>query len=155
MSAPTLLADLRTRGIHLDVDGDQIRVRFKGRTLDPDLAAVIRANKPALLAHLQEEEAAVSWRVEAMQQQIPERGPIPFLIAISGVLPSPSTCPSCGEPFTPTGSSPRCRRCTVAAQRALGHPVSALSAPRVEQPEERNPLDMFTAPYPAQIPRAS
>ncbi len=155
MSAPTLLADLRTRGVHLDVDGDQIRARFKGRTLDPDLAAVIKANKPALLAHLQEEAAAISWRLHAMQQQIPERGPVPFLTAVSGIPPSPNTCPSCGEPFTPIGYSPRCRRCTVAVQRALGLPVSAPSVPRGEQPEERNPLDMFTAPYPAQIPRAS
>ncbi len=155
MNAPTLLADLRTRGVRLDVDGDQLRARFKGRTLDPDLAAVIKANKPALLAHLQEEAAAIAWRIEAMRPQIPERGPIPFLVAVSGIPPGPNICPSCGEAFTPIGYTPRCHRCTVAAQRALGQPVSASSVPRGEQPEERSPLDLFTAPYPDKVPRAS
>ncbi len=155
MSAPTLLANLRTRGVRLDVDGDQLRARFKGRTLDPDLAAIIRANKPALIAHLQEEAAAVSWRVEAMRPQIPERGAVPFLVALSGIPPSPSVCPSCGEPFTPIGYTPRCHRCTMAAQRALGQPVSAPSVPRGERPEKRSPLDLFMAPYPDDVPRAS
>ncbi len=119
MSAPTLLADLRTRGIHVDVDGDQLRARFRGRTLDPDLAAVIRANKPALIAYLREEEAAITWRAEAMQQQIPERGPVPFLVAVSGVEPGPNRCLSCGNSFELVGYVPRCRLCTVAATRAL------------------------------------
>ncbi len=119
MSAPTLLADLRTRGVHLDVDGDQIRARFKGRTLDPDLAAVIRANKPALIAHLQEEEAAISWRVEAMREQIPAGGPIPFLVAVPNVVPAAGVCLSCGDAFELVGYVPRCRLCTVAAARAL------------------------------------
>ncbi len=119
------------------------------------VAAVVKLHKPALVALLREEEAVISWRVEAMRPQIPERGPIPFLVAVSGIPPSPNTCPSCGEAFTPTGSSPRCRRCTVAAQRALGLPVSAPSVPRGEQPEERSSLDMFMAPYPHDIPRAS
>ncbi len=155
MSAAAILVDLRSRDVCLHVDGDQIRARFKGRTLDPNLATIIRANKPALLAHLQEEAAAITWRVEAMQQQIPERGPIPFLVAVSGVPPSPNTCPSCGEPFTPIGYTPRCPRCTIAASRALGLTVSAPPITRVEQPEGANTLDMFSTSYPDQIPRAS
>ncbi|MDP9471011.1 MAG: hypothetical protein M3Q71_10145 [Chloroflexota bacterium] len=143
MTAASVLADLRARDVRLHVEGDQIRARFKGRTLDPDLAAVIKANKPALIAHLREEEAAVAWRIEAMRPQIPERGPVPFLVAVSGIPPSPDVCVSCGEVFTPTGSNPRCPRCTVAAQRALGQPVSAPSVPRGEQPEEGSSLDMF------------
>ncbi|MDP9359411.1 MAG: hypothetical protein M3Q71_02195 [Chloroflexota bacterium] len=155
MSAPTLLADLRTRGVHLDVDGDQIRARFKGRALDPDLSETIKTHKPALIAYLREEESAISWRVSAMRAQIPAAGAIPFLVAVSGVPPSPNTCPSCGERFTPIGSSPRCHRCTIAASRALGLAVSAPSITRVEQPEGANTLDMFSTSYPDQIPRAS
>ncbi len=155
MSASAILADLRARDVRLSVDGDQLRARFKGRTLDPDLAEAIKTHKPALIALLQEEEAAITWRVEAMQQQIPERGPIAFLVAVSGIPPSPNICPSCGEAFTPIGYTPRCHRCTVAVQRALGHPVPAPSAPRVEQPEERSSLDLFVTPDPDQIPRAS
>ncbi len=120
MSAPTLLADLRTRGVHLDVDGGQIRARFKGRTLDPDLAAAIKANKPALLAHLREEEAAVGWRTAAMRKQIPPGGgSIPFLVAVPGIEPAPGICVSCGDPFELLGYVQRCRLCTVAATRAL------------------------------------
>ncbi len=143
MTALDLLADLRARGVHLDVAGDQLRCRADAGVLTPALAVTIKTHKPALLAQLQEEETAITWRLHAMQQQIPECGPVPFLVAVSGVPPSPNICPSCGEPFTPTGSSPRCRRCTVAAQRALGQPVSAPSVPRGEQPEERSSLDMF------------
>ncbi|MDP9358420.1 MAG: hypothetical protein M3R02_24655 [Chloroflexota bacterium] len=127
MSAPTLLADLRTRGVHLDVDGDRIRARFKGRTLAPDLAAVIRANKSALLAHLREEEAAISWRVEAMQQQIPERGAVPFLVAIPNVVPAAGACLSCGDSIELVGYVQRCRLCAIAAGRALVTPAEDIA----------------------------
>ncbi len=155
MNAPTLLADLQTRGVRLDVEGDQLRARFKGRTLAPDLAETIKANKSALIALLQEEEAAIVWRVAAMQQQIPERGPIPFLVAVSGIPPGPNACPSCSEPFIPIGYTPRCHRCTIAASRALGLTVSAPPVTRAEQPAERNALDLFSTSDPDQLPRAS
>ncbi len=155
MSASAILADLRARDVRLSVDGDQLRARFKGRTLDPDLAEAIKTHKPALIALLQEEEAAITWRVEAMQQQIPERGPIAFLVAVSGIPPSPNICPSCGEAFTPIGYTPRCHRCTIAASRALGLTVSAPPVTRAEQPAERNALDMFSTSDPDQLPRAS
>ncbi len=143
MIAAALFADLRARGIHLELAGDQLRCRADVGILTSDLAATIKTHKPALIAHLREEEAAISWRAAAMWEQIPERGAVPFLVAVSGIPPSPNSCVSCGEPFTPTGYSPRCHRCTVAAQRALGQPVSAPSVPRGEQPEERSSLDMF------------
>ncbi len=155
MTPTTLLADLQARGVRLYLAGDELRYKAKPGVMTPDLTAAVQPHKPALIAHLREEEAAITWRVEAMRKQIPERGPIPFLVAVSGVPPSPNICPSCGEAFTPTGYTPRCHRCTVAVQRALGQPVSASSVAQVEHPDERNPLDMFTAPYPAQIPRAS
>ncbi len=120
MSASAILADLRARDVRLHVEGDQIRVRFKGRTLDPDLAAVIRANKPALIAHLREEEAAISWRAAAMRKQIPPAGgSIPFLVAVPGIEPAPGICVSCGDPFELLGYVPRCRLCAAAAARAL------------------------------------
>ncbi|MDP9472821.1 MAG: hypothetical protein M3Q71_19515 [Chloroflexota bacterium] len=159
MTPTTLLADLQARGVRLYLAGDELRYKAKPGVMTPDLAAVIKPHKPALLAHLREEAVAVAWRIEAMRPQIPERGPIPLLVAVSGIPPSPSACVSCGEAFTPTGSSPRCHRCTVAAQRALGLPVSASSVAtvkqQVEQPEERSSLDMFMAPYPDDVPRAS
>ncbi len=154
MTPAALLADLMQRGVRFEVDGDRLRCRGKTSVLTPDQTAAIKTNKSALIDLLRE-EAAISWRVEAMREQIPERGPIPFLVAVSGIPPSPNVCPSCGEPFTPTGYTPRCPRCTVAAQRALGQPVSASSVPRGEQPEEGSGLDLFMAPYPDDVPRAS
>ncbi len=162
MTAAALLADLQTRGIRLYLAGDELRYKTKPGVMTPDLAAVVKPHKSALIDLLREEaaitwrlEAAITWRLHAMREQIPERGPISFLVAVSGIPPSPNTCPSCGEAFTPTGSSPRCHRCTVAAQRALGRPVSAPSVPPGARPEERSSLDMFMAPYPDQTPRAS
>ncbi len=120
MSAPTLLADLRTRGVHLDVEGDQLRARFKGRTLDPDLAETIKADKPALIAYLREEEAAIAWRTEAMREQIPTAGgSVPFLVAVPNVVPAAGVCLSCGDPLKMLGYVQRCRLCAVAAARAL------------------------------------
>ncbi len=154
MTPAALLADLTQRGVRFEVDGDRLRCRGKTSVLTPDQTAAIKTNKSALIDLLRAEEA-ITWRVEAMRKQIPERGAVPFLVALSGVPPSPNVCPSCGEPFTPTGYTPRCHRCTVAAQRALGRPVSASSVAQVEQPEERSSLDLFMAPYPDEVPRAS
>ncbi len=155
MTAAALLADLQTRGVRLYLAGDELRYKAKPGAMTPDLAAALKPHKPGLITLLREEEAGISRRVEAMREQIPAGGPVPFLVAVSGIPPSPNICPSCGEAFTPIGYTPRCYRCTVAAQRALGHPVSASSVPRGEQPEERSSLDLFMAPYPDQIPRAS
>ncbi len=155
MTAAALLADLQTRGVRLYLAGDELRYKAKPGMMTPDLAAAVKPHKPALVALLREEESAIGWRVEAMREQIPERGPVPFLVAVSGIPPSPNTCPSCGEPFTPVGSSSRCHRCTVAASRALGLTVSAPPVTRVEQPEGANALDMFSTSYPDQIPAAS
>ncbi len=121
MSAPTLLADLRTRGVRLHVDGDQLRARFKGRTLDPDLAAAIKTHKPALIALLQQEEAAIAWRAAAMQSQVPPMGAgaVPFLVAKPDLPSAGGICVSCGEPFELVGYVPRCRLCIAAATRAL------------------------------------
>ncbi len=155
MTPTTLLADLQARGVRLYLAGDELRYKAKPGVMTPDLAAVIKPHKPALLALLREEEAAIRWRIEAMRPQIPERGPVPLLVAVQGVPPSPNTCRSCGYPFTPVGYTPRCHRCTIVASRALGLAVSVPSTTRVEQPEGANILDMFSTPYPAQIPRAS
>ncbi|MDP9357132.1 MAG: hypothetical protein M3R02_17970 [Chloroflexota bacterium] len=83
------------------------------------VAAVVKPHKPALIAHLQEEEAAISWRVEAMREQILAGGPVPFLVAVPNRAPAAGVCLSCGETFELVGYVPRCRLCTVAATRAL------------------------------------
>ncbi len=119
MTAAVLFADLRVRGIHLELAGDQLRCRADVGILTSDLAATIKPHKPALIALLQEEDAAISWRVEAMRKQIPAAGAVPFLVARPGVSPAAGACLSCGDPIKLVGYVPRCRLCAVAAGRVL------------------------------------
>ncbi len=119
MTTAALFADLRARGIHLELAGDQLRCRADAGVLTSGLAATIKTHKPALIALLREKEAAISWRVEAMREQMLAGGPVPFLVAVPNLAPAAGVCLSCGEAFTLVGYVPRCRLCTVAAGRAL------------------------------------
>lgn len=120
MTTAALFTDLCARGVHLELAGEQLRCRADAGVLTLALAATIKAHKSALLAHLREEEAAITWRVEAMQQQIPTAaGPVPFLMAVSNVVPAAGVCLSCGDPLKMLGYVQRCRLCAVAAARAL------------------------------------
>ncbi len=121
MTAAALFADLRVRGIHLELVGEQLRCRADAGVLTPALAVTIKTHKPALIALLREEEAAIAWRVAAMQTQIPPMGTgaVPFLVAKPDLPPAGGICVSCGEPFELMGYVPRCRLYTVAATRAL------------------------------------
>ncbi len=119
MTPAALLADLTQRGVRFEVDGERLRCHGKTSVLTPDQTAAIKAHKPALIALLREEEAAISWRVAAMQQQIPSAGPVPFLVAVPGVPAAAGVCLSCGEPFELVGYVQRCRLCTIAVTRAL------------------------------------
>ncbi len=154
MTPAALLTDLQARSVRLYLAGDELRYKAKAGTMTPDLAATIKPHKPALIALLQEEEAAVSWRAEAMREQIPVAGPVPFLAAVSNVALVPDVCLSCGESFTSTGYVQRCHLCTVAANRVLSRPVDVALAAKVEMQGQPPPLDLFTS-YPDQIPRAS
>lgn len=60
----------------------------------------------------------ISWRVEAMLSQIPNKGAIPFLVAREAVKPQAGCCLSCGEPVG-TGNAYRCAPCGRAANLAL------------------------------------
>lgn len=129
MTPAALLADLQARGIRLYLAGDELRYKAKAGTMTPDLAATIKPHKPTLIALLQEEEAAISWRAAAMREQIPERSPVPFLVAVRDMTPAPDRCLSCGDPFELVGSVQRCRLCTVAAQRALAPAPEVMAQP--------------------------
>ncbi|MDP9357342.1 MAG: hypothetical protein M3R02_19045 [Chloroflexota bacterium] len=77
MTPAALLADLQARGVRLYLAGDELRYKAKLGVMTPDLAAAIKPHKPTLIAHLQEEEVAISWRAAAMREQIPAAGPAP------------------------------------------------------------------------------
>ncbi len=119
MTPAILLADLQTRGVRLYLAGDELRYKAKPGVLTPDLAAAVKPHKSALITLLRQEEAAIAWRVEAMQQQIPTGGPVPFLGAVPNVAPVAGVCLSCGDPIELVGYVQRCRLCVAAADRAL------------------------------------
>ena len=70
-----------------------------------------------MLTALAVEDEAVAWRVVAMRPQVPDRGPIPFLMARRPTV-SPEGCASCGDPL-PRGWALRCVACTQAAWLVL------------------------------------
>ncbi len=119
MTAAEVLANLCAQGVSLELAGDQLRCRADAGVLTPDLAAAIKPHKPALIALLREEEAAINWRAAAMREQVPATGPVPFLVAVPNVAPAAGVCLSCGEFFELLGYVRRCRLCTLAATRAL------------------------------------
>ncbi len=119
MTPVALLADLQARGVRLYLAGDELRYKAKAGTMTPDLAAAVQPHKPALIAFLQDEEAAIIWRAEAMREQVPTTGPILFLVARPGITPAPDCCLSCGDVLELVGYVQRCRLCVVAAGRVL------------------------------------
>jgi hypothetical protein len=112
----TALAEARAVGLEVRAETDRLVVR--GPRLHEEIARQLLAQKPVVLALLAEEEVALAWRVEAMSPQVPERGPIPVLMARE-VSAIPGHCLSCGELLAPKRTV-RCALCVRAAQRVLG-----------------------------------
>jgi len=52
MNAQTILCELKSIGVYLSVDGDDLVLKGKGKALTKDMLAVIRQHKPALIALL-------------------------------------------------------------------------------------------------------
>jgi hypothetical protein len=111
-----VLAKARAVGLEVRAEADRLVVR--GPRLHEGIARQLLEQKPVVLALLVEEEAALGWRVEAMRPQVPERGPIPVLVARE-VSTNPGHCLSCGDPLAP-GRTIRCGLCVRAAQLVLG-----------------------------------
>ncbi|WP_324197043.1 non-ribosomal peptide synthetase [Nocardia cyriacigeorgica] len=57
MNVSELVTDLRQRGVHLWADGDQLRFRAPQGALTPEDKQRLVANKPAVLAHLADDQA--------------------------------------------------------------------------------------------------
>jgi hypothetical protein len=112
----TALAEARAAGLEVRAEADRLVVR--GPRVHEAIAQQLLAQKPVVLALLAEEEVKVGWRIAAMRPQVPERGPIPVLVARE-VSPTPGHCLSCGEPLAP-GRTVRCALCVRAAQVVLG-----------------------------------
>ena len=65
-----------------------------------------------------EDAEAIAWRVDAMRDQVPESGCIPFLVARPGVPSADGRCWSCGDPLA-TRQRYRCRLCVAAVEKTL------------------------------------
>jgi hypothetical protein len=63
-------------------------------------------------------EGEIAWRVQAMLPQIPDSGPIPFLVARKGVACGSGICPRCGDPIGAADSF-TCGSCGRAVNLAL------------------------------------
>lgn len=63
-------------------------------------------------------EPEIQWRVEVMLSQIPDKGPLPFLVAREAVEPQAGCCLSCGDPLN-SGEAYRCAHCSRAANVAV------------------------------------
>ena len=64
------------------------------------------------------DDPEVAWRVEIMLPQIPDRGPIPFLVAREAVEARAGECASCGDPLG-AGDAYVCGPCSRAKAIAL------------------------------------
>jgi hypothetical protein len=111
-----VLAEARAVGLEVRAEADRLVVR--GPRLHEEIARQLLEQKPVVLALLAEEAVALGWRIAAMRAQVPERGPIPMLVARE-VLPTTGHCLSCGAPLAP-GRPMRCALCVRAAQVVLG-----------------------------------
>ena len=112
----TALAEARAVGLEIRAEAGRLVVR--GPRLHEAIARQLLEQKPAVLQLLAEEEVALGWRIAAMRQQVPVRGPIPVLLAREATVID-GQCLSCGEPLAP-GRTVRCALCVRAAQVVLG-----------------------------------
>jgi hypothetical protein len=119
-TARAVLDEARRRGISLTVDRDGILANYRQGTPTEDLKELVPLFRQELIALLSAEDEEVAWRVLVMRGQLPDRGPIPFLLAKPEVRANdaPGCCLSCGEPLTAERRF-RCLFCTAAVQRLL------------------------------------
>ena len=120
MTAQSLLANLRARGLRLQRVGPALHVSPRAALKDADRAA-LRGHLDELKKLLKAEdelavrdaarEAAVAWREAAMRAQLRLGEVIPLLKA------RPDTCYSCGESSRIRGA--RCDLCFAAAGRVM------------------------------------
>src|SRR5437667_87652 len=101
MQPTEVLLELSRRGVEIAVAGDHLRFRPKEAVSD-ELRAEIVEHKAELLQILEDEEHEVCWRMDAMRDQVPQKGVIPTLLARPEARFSPrGTCRNCGDPLPP------------------------------------------------------
>ena len=119
IDAPELARSLRVRGVALAAAEGALRF-FPADALSDVERTDLAVHRDALLAVLAHEQAR---RERTMRSQVPEEGPIPFLMVIDGPHPR-GRCASCGEALTPSERY-RCGACMRAAIAVLADADSA------------------------------
>lgn len=116
MTVSELMTTLSERGYRLEAQGN--RLRYHPAEIPPELRELLIEHKAEVLELLKAAEARIAWRVEAMLRQIPDSGPIPFLVARKDFKTGPNCCHSCGDSLN-GGSGYLCGPCSRAKHRAL------------------------------------
>jgi hypothetical protein len=118
MNAAELIIELETRGVLIEAAGGRLRVDAPKGVITPELREALAACKAEVLAILNTPEDEIEWRVEAMLPQIPDIGPIPFLVARPTEAIGANCCHSCGDSLNGTAGYV-CGPCGQAKHRAL------------------------------------
>jgi hypothetical protein len=115
--AADLIVELRSRGVVVLLDGDQIRCRAPQGVLTPDDAQALRALKPRVQALLVAEEAEIAWRADVMHTRA-NGASLPADLVVDDGPAMPGICRSCGDamPYEQTG---KCTLCCLAAGRIV------------------------------------
>jgi hypothetical protein len=118
MKAGELLIELRSRGVLIEPAGDRLKVDAPKGVITQELREALAACKSEVLAILAVDDHEIAWRVDAMLPQIPDKGPIPFLVARVDSQSQAGYCLSCGELLNGNDLY-RCTLCSRAANKAL------------------------------------
>ncbi len=123
MTAVELLTELRERGIFIETSGNRLRIDAPRGAVTPELREALVEHKSQVIALIAITDTDIAWRVKAMLPQIPDVGPIPFLVAREAVEPQKECCLSCGDPLN-FGDAYQCTPCSRAANQALEFAMS-------------------------------
>jgi len=117
MTPIEIVASLSSKGVRLEYEDGVLVVDAPEGIVDESMWQALAEQKPVIipfLAHGWE----VGWRAAAMLPQIPETGPIPFLIARKLTKSDSESCHSCGEAIG-TNEGYVCGNCNRAKHLAL------------------------------------
>lgn len=117
MTPVEIVMSLSAKGVRLESEDGLLVVDAPEGILDEDMWQALTEQKPVLLPFLVQ-GWEVGWRSAAMIPQIPETGPIPFLVARKSANPNIQGCQSCGE-ATGTIQDYVCGNCSRAKHLAL------------------------------------
>ena len=118
MKAAELLDELQARGVMLGVKDNRLVIDAPKGIVTPELLAQLSEDKAELLHLLTQDTSDIDWRVAAILPQIPDSGPIPFLVVRKSAVPGPRDCHSCGEPLS-SNDGYVCGPCSRAVHKAL------------------------------------